>query len=108
MPRRATSNAPRPTGLARAGVPSRLFDAVIFGGTEADRSRVEFCTIIARNYLAHARVLAASLTEHYPDRRLVVLVIDDDDTEVDPRVEPFDVLRPGDLDLDQREFRTWR
>jgi glycosyltransferase involved in cell wall biosynthesis len=66
---------------------------------------VEFCTIVARNYLAHARVLAASLTEHYPDRRLVVLVIDDDDTEVDARAEPFDVLRPGDLDLDRREFR---
>jgi glycosyltransferase involved in cell wall biosynthesis len=34
-------------------------------------------TIIARNYLAHARVLAASLARHNPNSRLQVVVLDD-------------------------------
>ena len=34
------------------------------------------CTIIARNYLAQARVLAETFREHHPDGRFFVLVID--------------------------------
>lgn len=56
-------------------------------------------TIIARNYLAHARVLAASLARHNPDARLHVVVLDDPDHSIseDPSFEivhadalPFD------------------
>ena len=35
------------------------------------------CTIIAKNYAAFARVLAASFLEHHPDGRFWMLVIDD-------------------------------
>ncbi|HEV2309698.1 MAG TPA: FkbM family methyltransferase, partial [Acidimicrobiia bacterium] len=63
-----------------------------------------FSTIIARNYLPHARVLARTLTGNNPTERLVVLVIDDERHEVDGAREPFDVLRPGDLPLAPREF----
>ncbi len=62
----------------------------------------EFCTIIARNYLAAARVLAASAVEHSPDARVTVLVIDDDDG---PCVgdEPFATLHLADVVPDRAE-----
>src|ERR1035438_4592741 len=39
------------------------------------------CTIVARNYLPRARVLAESLRRHHPDVTLWVLVIDAELTE---------------------------
>jgi glycosyltransferase involved in cell wall biosynthesis len=35
------------------------------------------CTIVARNYLAQARVLARSFTEHHPDCPFTILVVDE-------------------------------
>jgi glycosyltransferase involved in cell wall biosynthesis len=58
---------------------------------------VEVCTIIAKNYVAHARVLARSLAEHNPDSRLWTLIIDDFDGYIEPQNEPFDVLTPADV-----------
>lgn len=55
------------------------------------------CTIIAKNYVAPARVLARSLAEAHPDSRLQVLVIDDFDGYLEPEREPFDVLMPADV-----------
>ncbi len=66
------------------------------------------CTVVATNYLAHARVLAHSLSENHPDVPLYTLVIDYSDTCFDPRSEPFEVLRLEDLgvsDLTSRCFR---
>jgi len=37
---------------------------------------ITFCTIVCRNYLAQARVLADSLQEHYPESAFHVLVAD--------------------------------
>lgn len=53
------------------------------------------CTVVARNYLPYARVLAASLEEQHDDVHLVVLVLDG---EADPS-DRFEVVRPTDLDL---------
>jgi glycosyltransferase involved in cell wall biosynthesis len=54
------------------------------------------CTIIARNYLAQARILARSFAEHVPDGRMVVLVLDPDPSA--PLTgEPFEVLTPHDI-----------
>ncbi|MBS1196158.1 MAG: hypothetical protein H6R33_878, partial [Actinobacteria bacterium] len=53
------------------------------------------CTILARNYLAHARVLARSFREHHPGSTFHALVLDPG-----PGLEagePFDVLTPGDI-----------
>ena len=58
---------------------------------------VEVCTIIAKNYLAHARVLARSLAEHNPESRLWTLIIDDFSRYVEPDKEPFEVLSPADI-----------
>lgn len=63
------------------------------------------CTIIARNYWAHARVLARSLHDHHPDSRLSVLVIDvDEPTLQTASRELFDVVGPEDIGIDRREL----
>jgi glycosyltransferase involved in cell wall biosynthesis len=65
---------------------------------------VVICTIIARNYLPAARVLASSFLEHHPDGRVSTLVIDDLYGEVDAASELFEVLRPGDVGIEAEEF----
>jgi glycosyltransferase involved in cell wall biosynthesis len=60
---------------------------------------VNICTIIARNYLAQARVLASSFKEHHPDGTCTVLVIDDPNGYIDPAQEQFELLTLYDIDL---------
>jgi glycosyltransferase involved in cell wall biosynthesis/SAM-dependent methyltransferase len=62
---------------------------------------LDACTIIARNYLAQARVLAESYLEHHPGSRFFTLIID---APGPPGKEPFEPLGPGDIELEQREF----
>ncbi len=63
------------------------------------------CTIIARNYWAHARVLTRSVLDHHPDAEVTVLVIDEDASTSDPAWhEHFDVVGPGDIGLDRDEL----
>ena len=53
-------------------------------------------TVVARNYLPQARVLARSFRAHHPDGRVVVLVLDapGDGLRDD---EPFEVVAPADV-----------
>ena len=60
---------------------------------------MDICTIVAKNYLAHARVLARSHAEHHPDARTWVLVIDDVEGYVDAAREPFELVTPADIDI---------
>ena len=56
------------------------------------------CTIICRNYIAQARVLARSFAEHHPDGDCVVLIVDG--VEADRQAtESIRVVLPADLDL---------
>ena len=57
------------------------------------------CTAVSRRGLPGARVLARSFLHHNPDASFTALVLDDREDEVDPRDEPFEVIRPRDLDL---------
>jgi glycosyltransferase involved in cell wall biosynthesis len=57
---------------------------------------VLIATVVARNYLPQARVLARSFLEHHPDGRVVVLVLDAPGDGLRPD-EPFEVLVPADL-----------
>jgi glycosyltransferase involved in cell wall biosynthesis len=67
--------------------------------------RLRFCTIIARNYWAHARVLARSIRDHHPDASVTVLVIDGDSETVGAASrELFDVIRPDAIGLSEREL----
>src|SRR6201996_49172 len=59
------------------------------------------CTIIAKNYLAHARVLARSLKASAPEAKLWTLIIDDFERYIDPEREPFEVLTPSDVGCEQ-------
>jgi glycosyltransferase involved in cell wall biosynthesis len=63
-------------------------------------------TIVARNYLAYARVLAASLARHNPGTRLQVVILDDPDRTV-PREPSFDIIRADELPFDPpSDFHT--
>ena len=61
------------------------------------------CTVIARNYLAHACVLAESFRAHNSSARFSVLVVDDPDGTLSIG-EPFDVLKPADIGIDVQEL----
>ncbi len=63
------------------------------------------CTVIARNYVAHARVLARSYAAYHEDDRLHVLVVDGDSRELERADEPFVVHLPDELPLSKSEFR---
>jgi glycosyltransferase involved in cell wall biosynthesis len=61
---------------------------------------MRICTIVAKNYLAHARVLADSFLQHNPGGACSVLVIDDFEGYFDPGAESFEVLTPADVGVD--------
>lgn len=61
---------------------------------------MNICTIIAKNYLAHARTLSASFKEHHPDGECFVLVIDETAGYIDGAQEPFILLRPSQIGLE--------
>ena len=61
------------------------------------------CTIVARNYLAFARVLAESFLRIHPDSSFTTLVVDAE-FGFDPSGEPFNVVTPAQLDLSTEEF----
>lgn len=65
---------------------------------------VSACTIIACNYLAHARVLASSFFDHHPDGSFTVLLIDDEQRELDASCESFRCLRLNDIGLERTEI----
>ncbi|HEX2132482.1 MAG TPA: glycosyltransferase [Actinophytocola sp.] len=68
--------------------------------TEPTRSVA--CTIVARNFIPAAKVLARSYLEHHPGAEFVVAVIDGArDTDVEPGVR---FVGPDFLDLDRSEY----
>lgn len=58
------------------------------------------CTIVAKNYIAYARVLARSFAQHHPDGRCWVLVIDDYEGWIDPAEEPFELVTIPQLEIE--------
>lgn len=65
---------------------------------------MNICTIIAHNYLAHARALARSFSEHHPGGKCLVLVIDEHEGHLDVEGEPFTLVTPADLPFADGEF----
>lgn len=64
---------------------------------------MNICTIIAKNYVAHARVLAESYLEHHPGGTCYALVIDEVDGYIDATSEPFELITPAQLDIEDFE-----
>lgn len=60
-------------------------------------------TVIASNYLPHARVLAESLAEHHPGARLTVLVVDGE-ARGRSLGSDVEVLVPADVGVGEREL----
>lgn len=67
---------------------------------------MNICTIIAKNYLAQARVLAGSFNEIHPEGNCTVLVIDDPTGYIDPAEEQFELLTIDQIDLPDAERMT--
>jgi glycosyltransferase involved in cell wall biosynthesis len=65
---------------------------------------IKACTIAARNYVAHVRVLASSFYACHPDGRFAVLLVDDDSRTLDPAAEGFECLWLSDIGLDRAEI----
>jgi glycosyltransferase involved in cell wall biosynthesis/SAM-dependent methyltransferase len=61
------------------------------------------CTIVARNYLPHARVVAHTFLEHNPGGRFTVLLIDDRDRATSSD-GPFEILHLDELITDPAEL----
>ncbi len=63
------------------------------------------CTIITRNYLAHARVLMDSVARFHPEFRRIVVLADRLDGAFIPLDEPFETILSEDLRVpDSRRF----
>jgi hypothetical protein len=66
-------------------------------------------TIVTKDYLPFARVLARSLRRHHPECQLVVALADEIDGSFEPATEPFSILTPAELqvpELRDLAFRT--
>ncbi|RUS44225.1 group 1 glycosyl transferase [Cohnella sp. AR92] len=57
------------------------------------------CTIIAKNYLAHARTLAQSFLQHHPSGKAFVLLTDEGEGHVNDQGEPFEWISVRDIGL---------
>src|SRR5262245_14524671 len=65
---------------------------------------ITVCTIAARNYIAHVRVLASSFLEHHPESRFIFLLIDDESRKFDASSEQFQCVRLSDIGLARAEI----
>lgn len=56
------------------------------------------CTIVSKNYIAYARVLADSFLDHHPDGRFFVLLVDRNAGRIDPAAERFTLIEIEELE----------
>jgi GT2 family glycosyltransferase/glycosyltransferase involved in cell wall biosynthesis len=69
---------------------------------------VHVCTVINKAWLAHARALAESLRTCQPDARMSVLIVDPLDGFFDPGAEPFEILSPKELEIEEFDAMSVR
>lgn len=67
------------------------------------------CTIVSRNHISFARVLARSFLDHHPDGQVFVLLVDRNEGRIDPAAEDFTLIEVESLgnvpDLNSFLFR---
>jgi glycosyltransferase involved in cell wall biosynthesis len=71
-------------------------------------SRTAVCTIVSKNYLAHARTLMGSVREAHPRWERYVLLVDEPDGLFDPARERSRIVRLEELDLPDRQKFLYR
>ena len=62
------------------------------------RTVLHACTIVSKNYLSYARVLARSFLDHHPGGRFFVLLVDRIDGRFDAAAEPFELVEVENLE----------
>jgi hypothetical protein len=72
-------------------------------GIRAVNRAAAACTIAAKNYLSHARVLARSFARHNAGIPFFTLLADDVEECFDSALEPFTMLRRSELDIPHLE-----
>ncbi|MDA8019763.1 MAG: glycosyltransferase family 4 protein [Thermoanaerobaculia bacterium] len=63
----------------------------------ADPPTLHACTIVSKNYLCYARVLARSFRRAMPGGRFYVLLVDRNDGHIDPAAETFEFIEAEDI-----------
>lgn len=61
-------------------------------------STLNACTIVSKNYISYARVLAESFLEHHPEGRFFVLLVDRNEGKIDPARERFTLVEAEELE----------
>jgi len=62
-------------------------------------NKVAVCTVVSKNYISHARVLANSFKRHHPDITFYVLLADRLDGYFDPQEEEFELVEVEELSI---------
>ena len=73
---------------------------------ENNGEKMKAGTIVARNYLAQASVLAKSFNEHNPDSPFHILVIDGDESDRNCFGPSTQIVLPNDLPIDTTEWHA--
>lgn len=60
---------------------------------------IVICTIISKNYLAHARTLADSFHKNNPGGKMFVLLVDDININFDPKKEKFTLININEIGI---------
>jgi glycosyltransferase involved in cell wall biosynthesis len=68
------------------------------------RTKSAVCTIVAKNYLAQARVLMESVRLWNPELLRIVVLVDQIEGYFDPDKEPFEVLLSEDLNIPKSKW----
>lgn len=72
------------------------------------KARRAVCTIAAKNYMAHVRVLCASVAEHNPGVDVFALIVDDWQGYVDPAQEGFRIVSLSEIALPNVEEMAFK
>ena len=64
---------------------------------------ITICTIISKNYLAHARVLTESFLKNNPNGKVYVLLVDTIDEKFDLKKEKFTLIKINEIGIENLE-----
>lgn len=69
--------------------------------TTVENNHLAFCTIVSKNYLSQARVLAETVKKHHPESSFFLLLSDRIDGYFDPSLEAFPIFELEQLPIEE-------